>query len=466
MATINLKNIGGLNLNVSPLLHKEGELIRSVNVETDLVGGKRKRSGYVTYLGTPDNDQVNTLFDWHRNDGTTFWNYRASGSILYYSTQGTGDWTVCGNGTIGAGAHVGQAVLEDTLIIGDGTTATRHTTNGTSFTNTSAAPIAPQFTDFQNRIHAIGTASFEFFSTTGTPSDWTSDSTSLTIPGPGKLLQVLKSPDRITFTKNSGGMFRYDGDTLVDLATKLGPSSPYSVAEVEGFRFWLNRLGIFGYNGDIPDLVSNPIEKQIYNDANGGIAGTVFDTAPGVVHRYDYLLSVGTITDDLTNETLEDAIIKYDYQLSQFSNYKFNNFPTAWHSFKNNSQEQQLIFGGTSGQCFTMAGTATTDNGNTIASVIEMVLHGGTLLDKKWNWLRLVFNPGCQAQVQIAASDTFVKGKKDYKNIGDAQSGVIEHRFPTGSQSKFLFLRMIEASKNTRFEFYGGEVDADVIPSK
>src|SRR3990167_3056988 len=113
-------NIGGINHIVNPLLQPADNLLRAVNVETDVIGAKKKRPGYITYLGTPDNNTVNTLFDWHRNSGTQFWNYRASGSSLYYSTQGTGAWTICGNGTISEGAHVGHAVLNDVMIIGDG----------------------------------------------------------------------------------------------------------------------------------------------------------------------------------------------------------------------------------------------------------------------------------------------------------------------------------------------------------
>src|SRR3989304_1191249 len=150
MSTANLNSISGLNLRQSLLGHSQ--LIRAVNVTTNQIGAKEKRPGYGTYLGTPDNNTVNTLFDWHRNNGTQFWNYRASGSSLYYSTQGTGAWTICGNGTISEGAHVGHAVLNDVMIIGDGIGSTRHSSDGTSFTNTTLAPVAEFFEEYQGRI--------------------------------------------------------------------------------------------------------------------------------------------------------------------------------------------------------------------------------------------------------------------------------------------------------------------------
>lgn len=466
MATINLKNLGGLNLKLNPLLQKEGDLIRAINVDSYLVGAKKKRPGYVTYLTAIDTSQVNSLFNWTQNDGTTFWNYRYSGGTLYYSTQGTGAWTICGGGTLTANGRIGHAVLENTLIIGDGTAATRHTTNGTSFTNTTSAPIASGFEEYQGRIWAIGTASNAFYSTVGTATDWTTDSSSILIPGPGKLNSIFKSNDRLNFGKNSNTMFRYDGFNLIDLSTNLSPSSPYSVAEVEGYRFGLNRLGVYGYGGGRPEIVSNAIEKQIYNDSGEGIPGANFDTAPGVTHRYDYFLAVGTITDDLTDETIDNAILKYNFQLDEWHNYKFANFPTAWCSYQDASGVKQLIFGDASGQCYTFGGTATNDNGSTIESIMEMVIHSGTLLEKEWKWIRLLFNPGCESHIQVATTNTFVKGSKNWVDLGDARTGVVEYHFPQGSRSRLLFLKITEASRNTRFDWYGGEIDGDILPSK
>ena len=55
MARFPVFSLGGLNLKVSPLLQNPGELTRSVNVDSYPIGGKRKRAGYTTYLGTTPN---------------------------------------------------------------------------------------------------------------------------------------------------------------------------------------------------------------------------------------------------------------------------------------------------------------------------------------------------------------------------------------------------------------------------
>ena len=469
MPLIPVHNISALDLKVSPFLKGDGQVLRLLNVERDSIGGWKKRLGYTTFLGTPDNAQINSLFSWTRNDGTSLYLYRTSGSILYHSIQGTGAWTTSGNGTISNNGHFGQTVLDDVLIGGDGTLASRHTTNGTSFSDTTGAPLAEHWVGYEGRAWAArgtatsGTNTDMFYSTTGTATDWTTDSSSIRIPGPGRVNSLFKAADRLTPTKDSGNMFRYDGFNLQDLATNLGPSSAYSIGNVEDFRIYLTRVGVIGYGGGRPELLSNSIERQIYNDAGSAIAGTTFANAPGIIHRYNWLCSVGTITEDITNFTIADAILKYDFQLNEWSNWKFANRPTAFGTYQDTSGNQQLIFGDATGQCYQLAGTATTDNGNTIEAIIMGFVHGGSFDEKKWNWFNAMFNPGCQAKVQIALSDTFTYGKLNWIDLGDAKNGVVEFRFPSGSRGRFLFWKIYEASRNTRFQFYGCEYDADII---
>lgn len=464
MANSGLIVPGALQLGINPLQIKPGDMTRCINVTNDQFGAKKKRPGYTTYLGTVNGGYVYDLLNFTQNSGTQFWNYRNNNGTLYYSQQGTGAWTLCGNGTFTAGSHIGVGTLEDTLIAGNGVAATRHTTNGTSFTNTTAAPIASRFVDYQNRIYAIGTANTMFWSTTGTPTSWTgSDSSSITIPGPGKLLDIMKVADRVVTTKNSGVVHRWDGYNLFDLSTNLGFTSPYSVGNVEDYRFGLNRLGVFGFGGNKPEITSNPIEKIIYNDAGEGIIGTTFDNAPGVVHKYEYMVSVGTVTDDLTDETILNAVPTYDYQANDWMIRTFANRPTAWLSYRDTSGSQQLIFGDSAGQCYTYGNNALNDNGSPIEVVMEGIIHGSTLQDKKWSFFRVMFNPGCEAQVQIAISDTFTKGRKNWVNLGQAIDGSLDYKFPSGSRGKFLFWKIIESSRNSRLNFYAIEFDAEVI---
>jgi hypothetical protein len=268
---------------------------------------------------------------------------------------------------------------------------------------------------------------------------------------------MIKVADKLVTTKTSGIMIKWDGYSLIDMATNYGPSSPYSIAGVEGYKFFVNQMGHFGFNGAMPQLLSNPIQKQFYNVQNSGIAGTAFSTIPGVAHVYDYLASVGTVVDDFTSRTISNAIIKYDYKKNEYLNWSFANNPTAYCSYKDTSGSQQLIFGDSSGQCYKMD-TSTTDAGSAIPMEMVFFFTGKMPhIEKQWRWWRGFFNPGCEAKVQVACTNVFDYQSLIWKEVGDCSSGFVEHRFPT-ARSRFLFVRIYESSKNSRTAFYGQEL--------
>lgn len=466
MAELPIFNLESLNLKVSPMLQGNGQILRALNVKRDSLGAYKKRPGYITFLGTPDNDSVNSLWSWETAPGSVNV-YRASGSILYHSINGTGAWTTSAGGTITAGTQVHYGVTADTMLVGQQGGTTRHTTSGTGFSDTSGAPTeALGFAEFEGRMWAIGTGQSAFYSTVGTPTDWTTDSSSIDIPGAGRLLTVFRSGDRLVFGKNSGIMYQYDGYQLRDQATNMAPSSPYSIGEIEGYRMYLNRFGYYGWGGGMPEIISNPIERQIYNDSGSGISGTTFDNAPGISYKYDYYASVGTITDDLTGETVPDAIHKYNFQMDEFVNWQFANRPTSWGTYQDTSGDEQLIFGDSGGQCYQLSGTAVSDNGNPIEVQLMGFIHGGNLNEKEWKDILFMFNPGCGATVQVALSDTITPRTLNWKSLGNAQDGVVEYDFPGGSRARFCFWKVHEYGQKTPFQMYAIQFNADSLPTK
>jgi len=471
MPELSISDLGGINTYSNPFALPDGNIIHCVNFDSVPLGAKKKRSGYNTFLGTPDNGTVNSLFAWVQNNGSTFWLYRASGSVVYSSQQGTGAWTVTGNGTIGNGAHVMPAVLDNTLFIVDGVGSTRHTTNGTSFTDTTGAPVGVDAAEFQNRVYIAGTSSSLFYSTSGTGTDWSTDSSSLFIPGDGKLSRVYKAGDRLLTAKNSGLMHRWDGFSLIDMATRLGPSSPYSVGTVEDFRFWLNRLGYFTSNAGAPQLVSNPIQNQIYNDSGSAMIGTSFDSAPGGVYKYNYFAAVGTLTDDFTAITINDAIHKYDYQKNEWSNYRYANYPTAFTSYKDTSGVDQFIFGDSAGQVYQLSGTAVSDNTTAIEASLVLIVHANIPhVEKDFKFLEFWTNPGCGARVQFMLVDTADRftswdrpSAQNWRELGDLHSGYTIFSFPPDSRGRLMYLRIYDSGSNARADIYSINYSFDIV---
>ncbi len=506
MALEYFSNTSGINLYNSPMV-TDGQLIFAKNVTGFPYGALSKRPGYGTFLGTTGSSQVNSLFSYSpypTGSGTQLWLYAAAGSLLYYSQQGTGGWSIAqgssggdSGGTITNGNHVGYCVVNNVLLIGDGAGSTRHTTVGTTFTNTSLAPVAQFLAQFHLRAYTTsGTDGMVQYSDSNDATNWntggTSDSSSLAVPNEGATKALFVAGDRLNIAKERGDMFNYDDTTLVDMSTKYGPSSPWSIANIDDTWFYLNQYGIFSYDGANKQLISNPIQRYFYNRANTGIGTAALGSAPAAAHIWDYLVAVGTITDDFTSRPINNAILKYDFQKNQFLTWSFNNPPTAMHSFVDINNQRQLIFGDVNGNIFKLDPTKTSDNGVPIETDMVFLFtysaqseafsptSATTLLstsyEKKWNWIRLFFNPGDEVNIQYSFTNTLtyqhLKWSKaisttnrtgDYYQISD---GVCEIRFPLDPnnlpRSRFMFLRIYDNSDNSAYIFYGVQIDADV----
>lgn len=469
--TLDYYQTAGIDTYTNPLL-ADGQLIHAVNVVSFPYGAKTKRTGYSQFLNNPDGSIPWSLFDFQNigNDAGSMNLYRASGTSLYYSLQGTGDWTAVGNGTLTSNSlgvtYFGHVALGTVLIGGDGVNPTRHTTDGTSFTNTSLAPVGQYFSEYQRRVYVGGTANTLFYSTTNDATNWstsgTSDSSSFTIPGDGKINSVFKVADKIITSKTSGQMYKWDGYSLIDTATRYGPANNNTVASVEGYKFFLNKYGIYGFGGGQPQLLSNAIQRQFYNNNSTGIDNPSLPYVPSVAHRYDYLSSTGALTDDFTGRVINNCVIKYDYQKNEFLNWDLANLPYAFCSYQDINNAQQLIFSGADGKTYKFD-NSTTDNGVAINAEMVFLFHAGSPhLEKKWNWWRGMFNPGCEAKVQVACSNVLTYQNLVWQDLGDCSSGFCEYRFPFGSRSHFLFVRIYESSKTSRFSYYGSSINFEI----
>jgi len=486
----------------------DGQLIHALNTISFPNGGISKRGGYRTFLNKPDSAQVNALFAFPFQQGTQINLYRAAGSLLYYSLQGTANWVLAqgstgtdAGGTIVNNAYVDSAVLNGTMIIADGGTP-RHTINGTTFSNTVGAPLGAQYmTNYHQRIYASdGTSSNFTYSSYGSADNWNialpADSSSFTIPGPGAVTKSFVAGDRLLIPKNKGALFNWDDITLVDTSTTFGPTSPKSITQIDDYWFYIHQLGMFGHDGANKQLISAPIQRMFYNKLGVAVSGVNLinsGNALGATLYWDYLAVVGNINDDFTGKIINNAIIKYDYQKNTFTYWQMSDFPTAITSYYDQNGHQQMIFGNATGDVFQYDPGATSDNTAAIPSeMIFMFTYAsqgssftptsassvtGSSWQKRWKYYRAFFTPGCEMNVQFAFSDSMdpqrlrwseafntrqVAGPNDYWQFSD---GTLEIRFPNDSnnlpRSRFLFIRLYESSDSSQWTLFSQQVDAE-----
>jgi hypothetical protein len=505
-------NIQGINTYNNPLEY-DGQIITGLNITGNPFGAVSKRPGYGTFLGTLPG-RVQSLFSFPSNAGSNIVLLGAAGSQLMYSSMGTASWAQANPGTIAPNAYVGNAIMTqgsvgtsgqtiEYLNIGDGNQQVLCSSDGINFapgtTGGGSPPVAQYLCPYQNILYTSdGSTSNLQASSPLDPTNWsnsgTSSSTSFTLANIGACQGLFVAGNQLIITKGRGQVFTYDDTTFVDTSTVYGPSSPRSIAQIDDYWFLLNQYGIFGFDGATKTLLSAPIQRHFFNRENTGITAASWGSAPATCHYWDYLVAVGTFTDDFTGRTVNNGIIKYDYQKNQFFDWSFNNPPTALHSYTDYQNTRQLIFGDASGNVFQMNPSKTSDNGASIPT--EMVFlftyaiqstqfsqtsasaQLGSSFQKKWNWIRLFFNPGDEVNVQFAFSDSLTYqnltwsesrntrekgGPNDYWQMSD---GVVEIRPPNDEEnmprSRFMFLRIYDDSATSQYTYYGAQIDAEI----
>lgn len=473
MAKIDYYDFRGVELNASPLKNLDGGLVKCQNMDFGIDGSLRKRSGYITALGTV-NGQINDLFSWRQQDNSTLYLYNmSSDGKLRYSVQGTGAWTVAVNGTFSVfSGFVGKAILEDEIIIGDNVGSTRHSANGTSFTDTTLAPLTNKLatSNATQRVFAAGTGNTLFYSSTGDASNWnlsgTSDSSSINIPGEGRLVSVNEIGGEIVTTKVGGVIAHWDGFRLYINPSNEGPSGDASMAQENGLWFWINRNGVYGFDGNLPKKISRPIDDFFRNQSGYGINTSQFALAPGVTYKENYLVSVGSVVSSILNETIDRCVLKFEVPYNRWSWYKMAHEPTAFLNYLENSNEQTLLFGAGSsvGQVYKMVGTATSDAGSAISCVAQGIVNMGYPgREKILNGLDIFTSPGCSAKFEYCLANTIDFDALNWQSVGDLHTGVCEYQAPPAQRGRFLHWRLYESSTDAPFTFYGFSAEVNLI---
>jgi hypothetical protein len=194
-----------------------------------------------------------------------------------------------------------------------------------------------------------------------------SDSSSLNVDKhSGGLIQNIKTlNDRVVVWKKEL-IKRWDEEYLRTVKASHGLDAPYSIAEVDGAAFSLDRDAIRLYDGNAPIEISEKIEDLIF--------GIDFDDTNrericGEVFKKKYYLSVGDITDE-DSDTISNAWIVYDYNKNAFWLYSLADKATAMTKLMCSDGEQRLYFGDDAGNVYQMF-SGQLDDTEEIEAVLE-----------------------------------------------------------------------------------------------
>lgn len=371
----------GMNRNVSPFAVVKGEWRKIINWDIAKIGCATKRDGYASILNAPDASEILTIIPFELGSIRKLIMINASGKLYVADPIVDTTWGTAKVSGLDTSARWTGAMMHDDsgngiMILGNGLQTLR-TGDASTFVDansTDGAPLAPFWTAWQERVYGGGVPADKdvlHWCSIGNILDWSavspSDSSSINIDKfIGGVIQNIRAiNDRVVIWKERL-VKRWDEDYLRTARDSDGLTAPYSLADIKGIAFTLDRNAVRMYDGSDPQEISSKIFDLIKGIDMGS---TNLPRICGSVLNNRYHLSVGDITDE-DDEVVSNAWIIYDYNKNAFWLYSLADQATAMATLRCSDGVERMYFGGTAGKVFQMF-SGDTDDGEEIEARME-----------------------------------------------------------------------------------------------
>ncbi len=421
---------------------------------------------YHLTLAAASGDATN-YYDWY---GSVYDVY-ANGSAKYSTDSGTTYSALTGELDLGfvlnvqGGSRCGSAILNNKLLLGNGSNKTCYTSDGVNFTDIADAPPCKYWIQWKGRVFGIGSPlapSRLYYCRSMDLTSWANDPASV---DSGGYLDV--SPDF-----GGGGIgLDVEGDRLIvhkeGCAYRVAPdefgrpvncmsigvstSSHWSIGKSQDFNigYFFDKNGFYEHTGETPKLISSPIQDLVE-----GVTDSSMSDLFGHFFGYKYYCTMGaSVTEDerLGGRTFTNPLFVYDVRLQECYLYTLGHVPTCFASWRDSSDVYNMYMGDTLGNTFKWDGTYA-DNTTAIDGEIETwdIDFGSPHLKKHYERAWFYANPGCQSNILVGFDDG------DFSSIGDASKGEVQRVFGDEAQNKNnITLRILDSSSTVSSTFFG-----------
>lgn len=355
---------GSMKQSVSPFLMDDREFTYLKNVSYDEIGSLSKDGGYTQLGADLDSSGTGDLLHSYINDAGAFTELAiTNGKLFKYTGSAWSQITNGGGLTFTAGAKSTAVNRGGLAYIANEYDGVRYT-DGTSVTmvnddNGGAEVKGKYLAVLDDKIflaNLSGThgpqdivytmeGSDTFYIPTLTGYD-TYATTSLMFSGNDAITGIVAFQGNIIFFTESE-MNLFNPLTLeVSVIGRIGCTSHHSIQEINGILYWVNRDGVFRFNGkDTPELVSIPITNWATNSLWRLIDGSVWNTISAINFEGKYMFHVGTLTGILPGDdaVLSDVVIVFDTYRDVW--YFLTDYPVGlWSRYINSDGNLRLLF--------------------------------------------------------------------------------------------------------------------------
>jgi len=337
---------GGLNVLAEDTLIADNEAKVLTNWEFSKSGPITKRKGSLKYNSSEiASSPVHSLFRAYLSDGTKFM-LAIVGSTLYKGNDGAGTWASVGSVTTTNPATF--AMWQDKVYIANGHTLV-HSYDGTTLATVATSPEILYIAFHRDRLYGTGDSSNPntlYYSDIGDPATWDTA---------GNVFQVRENDGDVStgiapmqdflavYKKNSIWMLAGNSDSdfsLFQVSASIGCDAPKSLVAYENLHYFLDRTGVYVFNGSQLTNISEKIQPVLDD-----IPRTELTTAVAVVYNRQYLLAHAK-----SGSAENDSIVMLDLRLGGWVTWEGLNVSsfTLWDG----GDDEGEIYAGDSGSGF------------------------------------------------------------------------------------------------------------------
>lgn len=315
---------GGLNFRANDSRLRENEASELLNYEFAFDGSIKKRAGSSKYnaaaIGAAG--EVHSLFRYYQADGTKKF-LCIEGSTLYEGNDGAGTWASVGSVT-GTG-KAKFATWQDKVYFVNQNGLVRNY-DGTTLGPVASSPTTCKYILFRgDRLYAAGDNSKPnrlYFTDTGDPTTWTTGTNYIDIrDDDGDVITGLAViQDTLVIYKRNSIWLLYGNDAAsfqLQMSSNLvGCDAPYSLVEFGNKHYFLDRIGVYVFDGTNAVNISENIYRDVLDNGNAlaDIPAGRLDDAVGTIYERQYYLGYSRIGDAENGE-----IFVYNIRLNAWS---------------------------------------------------------------------------------------------------------------------------------------------------
>ena len=416
-------------------------------------------TNYIQWLGSTSNVYANGSLKLSTNSGTSYSPATTTldGAFIVYSQ------TKC---------RMGHTVLYNKMILGNGGDYSMQY-DGVTFANVTTAPRAKYWLTYKGRVYAFGVdyaPSRGFYSATASVTSWTNDPTDTSTGNwfdidndyNGDITGAEVIDDRIIVHKERGS-YRLVPDEfgrvaeILPIPTLETAKSHWAINKPRGISLYASKNGAYGHQGITPTLLSKPIE-----DLYQGIVQTVMDDLPaGVWKDHYYLSAMGSITEGVrlgggVSRVFTNAVLVYNSLLNEWYLYSFAHKPTAFATWEDTSDIENLYFGDDLGNTFKF-GTGTLDGTAPIHAEIEFWPIYLGVPDRLKDFDRIGFftDKGMESELLYNFDGD------DFKSLGSLSESCNNRLLADlGGNRRNIAFKVVDSSKVTGSVIYGVSISA------